>query len=432
MSELKTPSRRQILKTGSTLGAAALAGFPHIANAQAGNNETIKIGIVGCGGRGTGALTQALSADENTKLWAIGDAFDSQVQNALKNTTKFGERSKVPAERQFTGLEAFQQVIDSGVDLVILTAPPAFRPQHLRAAVEAGKHTFCEKPMAVDMAGIHSVLESAKIAKQKNLAIQHGFCWRAHPETRELYKKIHDGELGRVISINGNYLASPVKPLPVGTKKPEGMGDVEFQIRWWFNFEWLSAGPLVEQCIHTVDKVAWAMGDIAPIAAYANGGKIGQDHPGNIYDHYNVTYEYPGGVFAHVNQRHFVKSYTNVSDAIQCEGGTGIAPGRCAIKDKDGKITWRSKPIEGENNMYQVEHNELFAGLRAGKIINAGEYMANSTALGLLGREAAHTGQRITWEQLFKSQEDKAPDDLKMEDDFPIAPVPRPGTYQLG
>lgn len=431
MSNELNPTRRQVMKTGSVLGAAALVGFPHIAKAQAGNNETIKIGLIGCGGRGTGAATQALNADENTILWAVGDAFQSANDNALKNTKNYGDRTKVPAERQFTGIDAFQKVIDSGVDLVILATPPGFRPQHIRAAVEAGLHIFCEKPVAVDMAGIHSVLESAKIAKEKDLVIQHGFCWRAHPQTRQAYQKVLAGEIGNVTSIYGTYLASPVKPIPPNAVKPEGMGDVEWQIRWWFNFEHLSSGPLVEQCIHTVDKVAWAMGDIAPIAAVANGGKIAREDSGNIYDHYNVTYEYPNGVFAHVGQRHFVGCYSDVSDKVFCEEGTMFAPGRCSIQDKAGKTIWRSKPDPVEDNMYQVEHNEFFAAIRAGKEMNALEYMANSTALGLIGRDAAHTGQRLVWDDYMKTTTDLAPDNLDFDDEFPTPPLPIPGKYKL-
>ncbi len=432
MSEQNHTTRRQVIKTGSALGAASLVGFPHVASAQGSNNDTIKIGLIGCGGRGTGAITQALNADKNTVLWSVGDAFETAYENSLGHIKKYGDRTKVPAERRFAGIDAFQKVIDSGVDLVILTTPPGFRPQHVRAAVDAGKHIFCEKPVAVDMAGIHSVLESAKIADKKNLVVQHGFCWRAHPGTREAYGKVTSGELGKVISIYGTYLTNPVKPIPKDAVKPDGMGDVEWQIRWWMNFEYLSGGPLVEQCIHTIDKVRWAMGDIAPVAAVANGGKIAREDSGNIYDHYNVTYEYPDGVYAHVAQRHYVGCYSNVSDKVFCEDGTMFAPGRCAVKNRAGKTIWRSKPDPEEDNMYQVEHNELFAALRAGKKMNALKYMAESTALGFLGREAAHTGQRITWDKLFKSKGDQAPDDLKFADKFPVPPLPIPGKYKLG
>jgi predicted dehydrogenase len=294
--------------------------------------------------------------------------------------------------------------------------------------VEAGKHAFVEKPMAIDMPGIRSVLESAKMAKAKGTAIQHGFCWRYHPGTKEAYEKVLSGELGEVMSIYGTYMLNPVSPLANGVKKPDGMGDVEFQMRYWQNFEWLCSTSLVEQCIHTVDKVGWAMNDVAPIAAVANGGRAQRDDQSNIFDHYNVAYEYPNGVIAHVGQRQMNGTHSDVTDRVYCENGTMFAPGRCSIKDRKGKTIWRVRPEKGvEDNMYQVCHNEFFTNLRAGKIVNTGEYMAKSTALGLLGREAAHTGKRVTWEDFWKSEEDQAPDDIQFSDSFPVAPLPIPG-----
>ncbi len=413
-------NRRHILKSGAA--ATIAAGIPHIAKAQ-NIPDKIKIGLIGCGGRGNGAVVQALSADPNVVLWAVGDAFGQGVVNAMKTVERFGKQVEVSPERRFVGLEAYQSVIDSGVDLVILTTPPGFRPQHFRAAVAAGKHCFIEKPMAVDMAGLKSVVESVKMAKSKNLAIQNGFCWRYHPGTREAYAKVLSGEFGKVRSIYGTYLANPVKPLSGG--QPDGMPDVEWQLRNWFNFEWLSSGPLVEQCIHTVDKVGWAMGDVAPIAAVANGGRALKTDASNIYDHYNVAYEYPNGVTAHVGQRHFVGCHSEVKDRVVCESGTVIAPGRCSAMDLSGKTIWRSRAEKGqEQNMYQVCHNELFAALRKGEIPDNGDHMVKSTALGILGREAAHSGQRITWDQLWESNNDLAPDDLAMAGALPVTPPP--------
>lgn len=403
------------------------AALPNILKAQ-NSPDVIKVGVIGCGGRGSGALAQALSADPNTVMWAVGDAFEGGIQNALKVGERFNERMQAPKERQFVGLDAYLGVINSGVDVVLLTTPPHFRPQHLRAAVEAGKHVFAEKPMAIDMPGVRSVIESAKLAKTKGVAIQHGFCWRFHPGTKEAYEKVLAGELGRVISVYGTYMLNPVAPLANGVAKPEGMGDVEFQTKYWLNFEWLSGGALIEQAIHTVDKVGWAMNDVDPIAAVANGGRAHRDDQSNIFDHYDIAYEYPNGVIAHVGQRQMNNTHSDVTDRVYCENGTMYSPGRCRIVNPAGETTWRSRPQDGvEDNMYQVCHNEFFAALRAGKIINTGEYMAKSTALGLLGREAAHTGQRVTWEDYWKSEEDQAPDDIQFSDSFPVAPVPVPG-----
>lgn len=422
-----TPRRRFLATTGA---AAALAAFPNILRAQTpSNNAPLKIGLIGCGGRGTGAASQALAADPNVKLWAIGDVFASQIAPALNSLAGLSGKIEVPAERQFGGLDAYQKVIESGVDVVILASPPGFRPIHLRAAVEAGKHVFAEKPMAVDVAGVKSVLESAKIAKEKGLALQHGYCWRFSPDTRQGYGKVLSGELGRVISVYGTYLASPPKPSTGIDQRDPSWGDVEWQIRNWMGHEWLSGGPLVEQAIHTVDKIAWAMGDVAPIAARGSGGRAQRDDDGNTWDHYDVTFEYPGGVFCHLGQRQFKGAFSEVVDRIFCEKGTLEAPSRVLTKDASGKVNWAFRgPTE---NMYQVEHNEWFAAIRAGKELNAGEYMANSTMLGLLAREAAHTGQRVTWQQMWEANQDLAPDHLKLGDRFPVAPVPVPGVYQL-
>ena len=427
---MTTPNRRQLLKSGT---AASLAlGAPGILRAQGGMKDQIKIGLIGCGGRGNGAVTQALSADPDVILWAVGDAFGSGVANAMRTTERFGKQVQVTPDRKFVGLDAYQNVIDSGVDVVLLTTPPGFRPQHLRAAIEAGKHVFAEKPMAVDMAGVQSVLESAKMAKAKNLAIQHGFCWRFEPGAREAFGKVHAGELGRLVSVYGTYLASPVKPLGAG--QPDGMPDIEWQLRNWFNFEWLSSGPLVEQCIHTVDKVGWALGDIDPIAVVATGGRALKKDESNIYDHYSVAYEYPNGVIAHVGQRHFNKSHMEVRDRIFCEKGTAHITGfgGATIKDGSDQRTWRYRATAGaEQNPYQVCHNEFFQALRAGTMINTGEYMAKSTALGLFGRESAHSGQRLKWSDFWKTTQDQAPDDLKMNSEFPVAPPAIPGEHKV-
>ena len=412
----------------SAAATTFLAGFPNILRAQ-GNTAKLKIGLIGCGGRGTGAAHQALSADPNVVLWAIGDAFGSQITASLKYFTKFGAKVDVPAERQFIGLDAYQKVIASGVDVVLLTTPPGFRPLHLRAAVEAGKHVFAEKPMAVDVAGVKSVLESARIAKEKNLTLQHGYCWRFSPNTREGYGKVTSGELGRVISVYGTYMGGVPKPSTHVDQRDPNYGDVEWQIRNWMAHEWLSGGPLLEQAIHTVDKVAWAMNDVAPIAARGSGGRTQRSDDGNVWDNYQITYEYPNEVLCHVSQRQMSGCFSEVKDRVLCEKGIMEAPDRVLTKDVTGKTNWAFRG--DKSDMYQVCHNEWFAAIRKGEAINTGVYMANSTMLGILGREAAHSGQRVTWDELWNANQDLATDTLKMDDKHPTAVVPTPGKYKL-
>lgn len=420
--------RRKFSGISAAVGAGIIAA-PAVLRGQDVKGKTLKIGLVGCGGRGTGAATQALNADKNVKLWAVADAFDSQMSSTLNRLKGYGDRIDVPKERQFGGLDGFQKLIDSGVDVVLLGTPPSFRPQHLRAAIEGGKHVFAEKPMAVDMTGVMSVMESAKLAKEKGISIQHGYCWRFAPAVREMYKAIHSGEFGRITSVYGTYLASPPKViLPASARKKE-WSDVEWQLHNWINFDHFSGGPLLEQAVHTVDKIGWAMNDVAPVAAVASGGLIRDEDGGNIYDHYNIAYEYPDGVFAQVGQRQYRAAHNETIDRVFCEKASVVGPGRPTAFDKDKKRIWTYK---GKNeNMYQVCHNEFFAAIREGKLINTGEYMAKSTALGLLGREAAHSGKRITWDQLWNSKQDLAPDTMKLSDSFEPAPVPQPGKYKF-
>lgn len=431
-NETATPTRRTFLKT-SSLAGATVALAPHIAKAGAANNETLKIGLIGCGGRGTGAATQALRADKNVKLWALADAFEPKLNNSLQGLKAgFAEKVDVPKERQFIGVDAYEQLLASGVDVVLIATPPGFRPQHLRAAIEAGKHVFAEKPVAVDMAGIHSVLKTAEMAEAKGLSIQQGFCWRTSPACREGFAKVLSGEFGRITGFYGTYMGGPVRPLAPDAKKPEGMGDVEWQMRNWINFQWLSGGPLIEQCIHAIDKLAWAMGDKDPVAAVANGGRAQITGPSDNYDHYSIAYEYPNGMFCHINQRWWRRCYGENISRVVCEGGTFFGPWKCYIDDPDGKRVWTYKREKNvEQDMYQIEHNELFAGIRSGKIVQFGKQMARSTALGLLGREAAQTGKRLTWEAHMKSTEDLAPDKLNFGDDFPIKPAPIPGQPKI-
>ena len=419
--------RRTFLKAAGA--TAALSAFPNLLLGAPANNAKLKIGLLGCGGRGTGAASQALAADDNTILWAIGDVFDTQIPKALANLKRFEGRLEGPQERQFSGLDAFQKVIESGVDVVLLATPPGFRPQHMRAAIEAGKHVFAEKPMAVDVAGVKSVMETARLAKEKGLTLQHGYCWRFDPAVREGYGKLLAGELGRVISVYGTYLANVPKPSTSIDQRDPKWSDVEWQVRNWMGHEWLSGGPLLEQCIHTVDKISWAMGDVEPIAARGGGGRTQRTDDGNVWDHYDVTYEYPGGVFCQVGQRQHNGCFNEVIDRVFCEKGTLEAPGRVLTKDPTGKMNWAYRAAPAD--MYQVCHNEWFAAIRKGEPLNGGDRMVLSTMLGILGREAAHTGQRITWADLWKSEQDFAPDTLKLSDAHPVAPVPKPGTHKI-
>ena len=428
-------SRRQFLKTS---GAAALGGalasplaLTRNASAARSRSDTLRVGLIGCGGRGTGAAAQALSTGPDVVLTAMADVFGDRLQGSRKSlraNEQFGPRVKVPDHACFVGLDGYRRVIDSGVDVVVLGTPPGFRPQHLRAAVEAGKHIFCEKPMATDAPGVRSVLESAAKAKEKNLALVAGFCWRYHPARRAFYEQIHQGAIGAIRAVYATYLTGPVKPMPAAGTRPAGMSDVEWQLRNWYNFTWLSGDGLVEQACHSVDKIAWAMNGVLPLKAVATGGRQFPNNEGNIFDHIDVFYEFPDGARAFMAQRQISGCYGDNSDFIMGADGVGTIKG---WNDPviEGKKSWRYRGPKA--NMYQVEHDELFASIRNGRPINDGVWMAHSTLMALMGRMAAYTGQEITWDQAMNSQLKLVPDNLTWDMDLPIRPMAMPGRTEF-
>jgi len=421
-------SRRAFIKTSTAAALSGALAGPLIFSSRAGAasaGDTLKIGLVGCGGRGSGAANQALKADNNVVLTALGDVFEEPLNRCLANLQKqHGEKVKVDRGHTFVGLDAYQKVINSGVDVVLLASPPGFRPQHLKAAVAANQHVFCEKPMATDAPGVRSILESAKLAKDKKLALVAGFCWRYELGRREFYQRVHDGQMGEIRAIYATYLTGPVKPMPPANTRPAGMSDVEWQLRNWYNFTWLSGDGLVEQACHSVDKIAWAMKDAPPLKAVATGGRQIPNNEGNIFDHIDVFYEYPNGVRAFMAQRQIANCYSDNSDYLMGSLGTGLIKGwnPPIIQAKE---QWRySGP---KKDMYQQEHDELFASIRKGEPINDGEWMASSTLMAIMGRMAAYTGQEITWDMALNSKETLVPDNLTWEMPLPIKPMAVPG-----
>lgn len=432
MNQDSSPSRPGVSRR-SFLTSAAFAGIAGPAllssrSAFAANSDTIRIGLVGCGGRGSGAVGNALAADANTVLVAMGDAFPEPVPRAAKSLqAQFKDRIQITPEKQFVGLDAYQKVIDAGVDVVLLASPPGFRPVHLRAAVEAGKHIFCEKPMATDAAGVRSVMESVRMSKARNRCLVAGFCWRYDRPRVEFYRRILDGAIGDIRAVHATYYTGPVKPMPAPEKRPAGMGDLEWQARNWYNFVWLSGDGYVEQAIHSVDKVAWVMRDVPPLWAVGNGGRTIPNNEGNIYDHMDVTYEYAGGVKAFLGQRQITGCFSENSDYIWGSKSQGIIDGRGPMILGDSP--WR---YDGEGgNMYDLEHVALFEAIRAGRMLNDGDRMATSTLMGIMGRMAAYTGQKVTWEQALNAKDDLVPEKLSWDMKLPVAPMAMPGRTRI-
>lgn len=388
-------------------GAAVAAPFFKVApRSFAANSETLKVGLVGCGGRGTGAASQALHGDKNVVLHAMGDIFEDRLKNSLEQIKKeHGERTMVTPDTSFLGFDAIDKVIASGVDVVILATPPGFRPYHLKRCVEAGKHVFTEKPMATDGPGVRMVLEAAAMARQKKLALTSGFCWRYNPAEREIMKRIHDGQIGAPMSLQNTYNTGF---LWVNPRKPE-WNDMTYQLRNWYYFTWLSGDHLVEQAVHSLDKMQWAMKDEPPVKCVAHGGRqvrTGADF-GHIFDHFSVVYEYASGARGyHFSRQQANTAYDNSDYFIGTRGVAQIkAFGTLSIT---GENPWRLRSRDGMANMYQVEHDEMYASIRKGQPINDGVWMAHSTLVAIMGRMAAYTGQEISWEQALNSQENLA------------------------
>jgi predicted dehydrogenase len=413
-------NRRDFLKTA---GAAALA-FPALIRAEQATNA-IKVGLVGCGGRGTGAAAQAMKADDFAELTAVADVSQERVDTCLDQLQKAsGQKVKVEAKNIFLGLDAYQNVIDSGVDVVILATPPGFRPAHLRACIEAGKHVFCEKPIAVDAFGVRDVLATAKLAKEKNLNLVSGFCWRYSNYIVATFDQLKAGAIGDIVAYYATYYTSPVKPMPPASTRPPGMSDVQWQIANWYNFQWLCADSLVEQAVHSADKIAWSQGDKPPLSCTAMGGRQIPAEGGNIYDHFEVNYVYPNGVRAFLGSRQIEGCWNENADYIM--GTKGVCTiGRSPMPKITGQTEWTFTGTKYD--MYQYEHDMLFQAIRKGQTINNGERMATSTLLAMMGRMAAYTGREITWDMALNSQERIFPEKVDWNGSMPVPPLPRPG-----
>ncbi len=420
-------SRRSFIKKSgiALLGSSLHYPLHAISTGVLSNDAVLKVGLIGCGGRGTGAAAQALHADPNVVLHAMGDIFEDRLQTAYTELLKIHpQRVTVDAGHKFVGFDAYQKVIDSGVDVVLLTTPPAFRPGHFAAAVKAGKHVFCEKPVAVDAPGVRSVLETAKIAQNKKLNVVSGFCFRHNYPNQAFFSRILDGAIGDVRAVTTFRHGGEAWYF-----EPEAnWSKMTNELRNWYYYNWLSGDFIVEQAVHSIDMMSWAMADVMPIKATGHGGRqVRTDSKyGNIYDHFAVEYEYGNGAKGY----HFTRQQEDTSsqNSVEVFGskGTGLAHMYRSHEIK-ADSTWR---FEGENNdMFQTEHDELFKAIRNGNTINDGEKMANSTLLAIIGRMVGYTGQTITWQDAFDSNETLGPnlEDYSWDLDWKSPPIAVPG-----
>jgi myo-inositol 2-dehydrogenase / D-chiro-inositol 1-dehydrogenase len=419
-----TVNRRGFLATSAVAATAASS----IASVHAAGNDTLRIALVGCGGRGTGAAGNALQADKNVKLVAMADVFDDQIKTSLDSLKQqFPDKVAVTPDTCFVGFEAYKQAIDAA-DVVVLGSTPGFRPQHFAYAVEKGKHVFMEKPHATDVAGALKVIETAKLAQQKKLCVVSGFCYRYDNFKRETVKRIHGGQIGEVHAIHTTFLTGELWDRSGKAKKVDP-AMMDYQLRMWYYFTWLSGDFIIEQAIHNIDKAAWVMNGELPISAIGTGGRISRVNPkfGNIWDNFSIVYEYKSGAKVFLQCRQINGCVSDNNDHIM--GTKGVCHlMKHTIKSEAG--TWKPEGEHDFGRMYQQEHNELFAAIRAGKVINDAVTSGQSTLMGVLGREAAYTGQRITWDRMLKSQQNLMPKEYTWgENPQPVVPVP--GKYKF-
>jgi predicted dehydrogenase len=432
MSEL---TRRDFLAS-SVLTIPTFAGVVSIpaalhAAAYPGGRSTLRVGLVGCGGRGTGAAVQALRADPGAVLVAMGDVFPERLQSCHAAVTRAmgdqaAERVRVPDEHRFAGFDACRRVLDAGVDVVLLATYPAFRPAHLRDAVEVGAHVFAEKPVAVDGPGVRSALESARLAQEKRLACVVGFCWRFNEGMAATFDRVHAGALGRLLTVHTTYHTGTLGRRP----REAHWSDLEFQMRNWWHFTWLSGDHIVEQAVHSIDRLMWAMSDQPPLRVNCLGGRAARSGPehGNVFDHFAAVYEYPDGRRTFHTCRQIDRCPSDNTDYIYGEQGWCVVNGwqpTYSIRDHDGRETWSySGPV---GDMYQNELNALFESIRKGEPLNDLTRGAHSTLAAIMARQSAYTGQTVTWQQAMNSRESLVPETLDWNTPPPTPEVAVPG-----
>jgi len=445
---MTTPASRRSFIKNSTLaaaGAAVASNFPFVLTSHAAPDDPIRIGLVGCGGRGSGAVLDALGAEtnviypksgyhtedikegatlkhKNISVVALADAFPDRIESCRRNLGKLGQN--VPSEHCFTGFDAYKKVLAiPEVNYVILATPPHFRPVQLKAAIEAGKNCFIEKPCAVDAPGVRMVMEAGKLAKEKNLGIVSGTQRRHMRGYNETIKRIQDGELGELMYGTCYWNGGVIWTID---RKPE-MSDMEWQLRNWGYFTWLGGDHIVEQHLHNLDIMRWVIGQ-TPVKAMALGGRQARpNHPnyGHIYDHFAVEFEYANGMKMFSQSRQMDKVDSKVSEFIA--GTKGTSDCKSYIRLAAGG-NWRFR--EQEVNPYQQEHQDLIASIREGKPLNEAQQTAEATLMGIMGRESAYSGQFVEWDQILNSNKHLGPEKYEFGA-LPFPEVAIPGQYQL-
>ncbi len=430
-------SRRDFLRTTAAVGTGVLTIQR---GAHAAGSDILRVGLVGCGSRGAGAASNAINADPGVRLVALADVFPDRMEATRKQLEKMHpDQVNVDPAKCFVGFDSYKELIASGVDVVQLATPPQFRPLHLAAAIEADKHVFAEKPVGVDATGVRSVMATCELAKKKGLCIVSGLCWRYNTVIRETINRIHDGAIGDIVAVQSTRNLGFLWQRP---RQPEWT-EMEFQMRNWYYFTWLGGDHNVEQQIHGIDKCIWALGDKAPAKTWAISGRQVRVDPkwGDIYDHHAVVYEFDDGARMYALARQQPDCFNDYSEMLmgtkgRCDLQKGVIEGETnwsygkGAADLSGYGVRKARKKGVERPMHQVEQDELFAAIRAGKPINNGEYMCQSTLIAILGRTAGYTGKEITWPEMQASQQDLSPERYAFDATPPTVPGPD-GKYPI-
>jgi predicted dehydrogenase len=417
----KNVTRREFVKSSAALAAAPLAVA---AGAHAAGSDEIRVGLIGCGGRGTGAAHNELTASPQVRIAALGDVFADRLESCRVRLEGVGERGTVDKKHCHVGFDAYQEVIAGDVHAVILATPPHFRPMHFAAAVDAGRHVFMEKPVAVDPVGIRTILAAAEKADRHGLSVVAGTQRRHEPCYLAAMKEVHGGRIGRIVSAQCYWNMGGL-----WMNKPRAeWSDMEWQLRNWLYFTWLSGDHIVEQHVHNLDVVNWAVGDF-PARAMGMGGRQVRTDPdyGHIFDHFAIEYEYPDGVHLMSMCRQIDGCANRVEEVIQgTEGRAVLRPGYAVI---EGSAPWR---FDAENqNPYVEEQRDLVHSITGeGTHYNEARTVALSTLTAIMGRMSAYTGKQVTWEQIEASALDLSPSAYAFTD-LPVSPVAMPGTTPL-
>ncbi len=417
-------------------GGILAATLPIGASAQVAGSDTIKVALVGCGNRGSGAAVQALSTELPVQLVSMADAFqdrlDQSLTNVLEEFPDDKDKVKVPEKNRFVGFEAYKGAIDLA-DVVILTTPPGFRPQHFEYAVNSGKHVFMEKPVATDVPGIRRVLKAAQVAKEKNLNVVVGLQRHYQKSYKLIYDKLQSGAIGE---ITGGQVYWNSAGVWVKDRQP-GQSELEYQMRNWYYYVWLCGDHILEQHIHNIDVANWFIGE-HPISAQGMGGREVRTGPkfGEIFDHHFVEFVYPSGAVISSQCRHQPGTLNKVTEIFQGTKGT-IDMSTNTIKSWDGEELFKHNARK-DPNPYQVEHDHLFASVRDGGVIDNTDYGIKSTMTAILGRMATYSGQLITWDEAMKSEISLVPSNLSWDSQPPVKPnedglypIPVPGKTKV-